>query len=129
MGTYLAPELFACTDPLLLAGSCCAACGGVQFPAAAQCASCAGDTTEPITLPDRGTVWTWTVQRFPPKPPYEPPASGFVPFAVGYVDLGRLLVESIIVGDIGQLAIGDPVQLISHPLAGPDDALAFAFRR
>jgi uncharacterized OB-fold protein len=35
-----------------------------------------------------GTLWTWTVQRFPPKsPPYVPPPQGFQPFAVGYVEL------------------------------------------
>ena len=35
-----------------------------------------------------GVLWTWTVQRFPPKsPPYVPPADEFTPFAVGYVEL------------------------------------------
>jgi hypothetical protein len=41
-----------------------------------------------IDLGRRGTVWGYTVQRFAPKsPPYVPPADGFVPFAVGYVEL------------------------------------------
>ena len=40
------------------------------------------------TLPAEGTLWTWTVQRFAPKsPPYVPPADGFRPFALGYVEL------------------------------------------
>jgi uncharacterized OB-fold protein len=35
-----------------------------------------------------GTLWTWTVQRYAPKsPPYVPPAAGFAPFTVGYVEL------------------------------------------
>jgi uncharacterized OB-fold protein len=35
-----------------------------------------------------GTLWTWTVQRYAPKsPPYIPPAAGFTPFTVGYVEL------------------------------------------
>ena len=129
MGTYLAPELFACIDPLRLAGSQCAACHAVQFPSAADCVSCGGATIEPITLPDQGTIWTWTVQHFPPKPPYQTAASGFVPFAVGYIDLGAVLVESIIVGDITELAIDDPVELVSHSLTGDDNVLTFAFRR
>jgi uncharacterized OB-fold protein len=41
-----------------------------------------------VTLPAEGTLWTWTVQRFAPKsPPYVPPADGFRPFALGYVEL------------------------------------------
>ncbi|WP_410606105.1 Zn-ribbon domain-containing OB-fold protein [Amycolatopsis sp. lyj-109] len=41
-----------------------------------------------MTLPAEGTLWTWTVQRFAPKsPPYVPPAGGFRPFALGYVEL------------------------------------------
>ncbi|RSM37789.1 hypothetical protein DMA12_35650 [Amycolatopsis balhimycina DSM 5908] len=41
-----------------------------------------------VTLPAEGTLWTWTVQRFAPKsPPYVPPAGGFRPFALGYVEL------------------------------------------
>ena len=41
-----------------------------------------------VVLPAEGVVWTWTVQRFPPpSPPYIPPANGFRPFALGYVEL------------------------------------------
>jgi uncharacterized OB-fold protein len=41
-----------------------------------------------VTLPAEGTLWTWTVQRFAPKsPPYVPPADGFRPFVLGYVEL------------------------------------------
>ncbi|WP_284741398.1 Zn-ribbon domain-containing OB-fold protein [Amycolatopsis sp. RTGN1] len=41
-----------------------------------------------VTLPAEGVLWTWTVQRFAPKsPPYVPPADGFRPFALGYVEL------------------------------------------
>ena len=41
-----------------------------------------------LELSTRGTVWGFTVQRFAPKsPPYVVPEGGFVPFAVGYVDL------------------------------------------
>jgi uncharacterized OB-fold protein len=44
--------------------------------------------SETFELSRRGVVWAHTVQRFPPKsPPYVPPAEGFTPFAVGYVEL------------------------------------------
>jgi uncharacterized OB-fold protein len=128
LSTYIAPELFASVQPLLLAGSRCQSCGSVEFPAGDYCASCANDTTVRIRLPDRGSVWTWTVQRFPPKPPYQVSSDDFVPFAVGYVDLGDILVESLLVGDIDRLEIGLPVRLVSHPITGPDGLCSFAFR-
>ena len=37
-------------------------------------------------------MWTWTVQRFPPKAPYLAP-SPYEPFALAYVDLGPVKVE------------------------------------
>jgi uncharacterized OB-fold protein len=51
-----------------------------------------------IELSTSGRVWGHTVQRFPPKsPPYVPPANGFVPFAVGYVELAEgVKVEALL---------------------------------
>jgi len=76
-----------------------------------------------VTLPDRGVVWTWTVQRMAPKPPYRAPTAGFTPFAVGYVDLGDVLVESRLLVAEDRLRIGLPVRLVS----APPDGLPFAF--
>jgi uncharacterized OB-fold protein len=57
-----------------------------------------------VTLPAEGTLWTWTVQRFAPKsPPYVPPADGFRPFALGYVELDggpRVAAVLDVAGDI-----------------------------
>jgi uncharacterized protein len=128
LSTFLAPELFSSTEPLVLAGSRCRSCANVQFPASDQCASCADGSTDRISLPDRGTIWTWTVQRFAPKSPYQVPREGFTPFVVGYVDLGEVLVESVIVGDVDGLQIGQPVRLIRHPVPGTDATWSFAFR-
>lgn len=49
----------------------------------------------PVLLPRRGTLWSWTVQRFRPKsPPYAGPEA-FTPFALGYVELpGTVIVEA-----------------------------------
>ena len=51
-----------------------------------------------LELGDRGTVWGFTVQRFAPKsPPYVVPEGGFVPFAVGYVELPEgVKVEAVL---------------------------------
>ena len=52
-----------------------------------------------VPLSPRGTLWSWTVQRFRPKsPPYAGPAA-FEPFALGYVELkGETIVQSRLVG-------------------------------
>ena len=51
-----------------------------------------------VELSGRGTVWGFTVQRFAPKaPPYVVPEGGFVPFAVGYVELPEgVRVEAVL---------------------------------
>lgn len=48
-----------------------------------------------MILPHRGTLWSWTVQRYRPKtPPYAGPED-FTPFALGYVELpGAVIVEA-----------------------------------
>ena len=105
------PRLFASLDPPRLAGSRCASCGTVTFPMQAGCPRCTGSDMVQVALPDHGTLWTWTVQAFEPKAPYRPPASGFTPYGVGYVDLGEVIVESRLAGDPAALEIGLPMRL------------------
>jgi uncharacterized OB-fold protein len=121
--------LFASLDPPRLAGSRCSGCGTVTFPATFSCPRCMGPTMAPYALPDRGTVWTWTVQGFAPKAPYVPPAGGFRPFPVGYVDLGEVLVEAHLLADAAQLRIGLPVRLVLEPTWEADGApvVTYAF--
>jgi len=121
--------LFASLDPPRLAGGRCASCGTVTFPAAGSCPRCMSAVVEPYALPDRGTVWTWTVQGFAPKPPYVPPPHGFRPFPVGYVDLGDVLVESHLLADADRLRIGLPVRLVLEPAFESDGApvVTYAF--
>lgn len=63
-----------------------------------------------------GVVWSWTVQRYAPKsPPYVPPAGGFRPFVVAYVELPEgVRVEAVMElpsDDSPAVAIGDRVRL------------------
>ena len=61
---------------------------------------------EKVLLPRRGTLWSWTIQSFPPKsPPYSGPAE-FVPFAVGYVQLGDVLIVEARLTCVSGLKIG-----------------------
>lgn len=122
-------SVFAQTSPPRLAGSRCPECGTTVFPRRPGCPRCGGGTGD-VTLPDHGTVWTWTIQCFPPKPPYRAPATGFAPYAVGYVDLGAVLVESRLAVPHERLRIGLPVRLALVPAwQDEDDAetLTYAF--
>lgn len=116
-------SLFAQLDPPVLAGSDCADCDVVVFPAVTRCPGCAGTAVSRVALPRRGTVWTWTEQAFAPKPPFRVPDSGFEPFVVAYVDLGPVLVESRVLSEV---AIGDEVEL---RLSSLDDCTTFAFEK
>jgi len=78
-----------------------------------------------VPLAREGTIWSWTVQRFPPKaPPYAGPEA-FEPFALAYVELpGEVIVESRLTGfDFDRLACGLPVRLTTIPFVeAPDGA-------
>ena len=95
-----------------LVGVRCSGCGTHAFPLQLACPRC-GAPTEPVALPDRGELWTWTIQHIQPKPPYrgrEP----FEPFAVGYVDLGPVRVETRLGGRApDSWRIGDAVRLVA----------------
>lgn len=57
-----------------------------------------GDGFDAVALPSRGTLWSYTVQRFRPKsPPYAGPET-FEPWALAYVELpGAVIVEARLV--------------------------------
>ncbi|GAA1724240.1 Zn-ribbon domain-containing OB-fold protein [Aeromicrobium alkaliterrae] len=97
------------TQTPLLQGSRCTSCENVAYPVARGCQRCGAEAMTTIDLGRRGTVWGFTVQRFAPKsPPYVPPADGFVPFAVGYVELPEgVKVEAVLDCD-------DPINLEDH---------------
>lgn len=81
-----------------LTGSRCLGCGTVAFPSAGSCQNCGRQSMTALELSSNGTVWGFTVQRFAPKsPPYVVPEGGFVPFAVGYVELAEgVKVEAVL---------------------------------
>ena len=102
--------------------------GKIRFPFPADASE---DRHEPVALPTRGTLWSFTVQRFRPKsPPYAGPEE-FEPYAVGYVELGdTIIVESRLAGiEFDDLRIGLPVELVIEPftLADGSKPMGFAF--
>lgn len=123
--------LVTSTEPLTLRGGRCASCGTTTFPVQDSCPRCFGQGMVDHPLPTSGTVWSWTVQHFAPKPPYRAPADGFAPYLLGYVDLGDVIVESRLVGDVSTPpGIGDAVHLVTLPAYVDDDGteiVTFAF--
>ena len=113
-----------------LTGSRCLHCATVAFPPARGCQSCGRSSQATLTLGGRGTVWGFTVQRFAPKsPPYVAPAGGFVPFAVGYVELPEgVKVEAVLdCTDFAELDNGAEVTLVAAepvPRFATEQALA-----
>jgi uncharacterized OB-fold protein len=106
-------------DAVLLGGRC-PACATHTFPRAGSCPRCGRRDPEEVALPRTGTLWTWTVQRLAPKPPFRAPEP-FEPFALGYVDLGPVRVEARLAGRaVDGWTIGDRVSLAVEPLPGED---------
>lgn len=130
----VAPGVFTVGPEPRLLGSRCVDCGNHTFPAQAGCPRCTGDHMEPVELGTEGTLWTWTIQGFPPKaPPYVGPTDDrFRPFGVGYVELpGQLKVETrLTVADPDRLRIGMPMRLVLDVLdidADGNEIVTYAF--
>ena len=118
-------------DPVLVS-SRCRTCGTVAFPWQASCPRCTGLDVERYPLSRRGTLWSFTTQRFAPKTPYLAATAPFRPFGVGYVELdGKVRVESrLVADDLGSLRIGMPMELTLETFHEHDgqSVLTFAFR-
>lgn len=121
-------------NPALLA-SRCKNCGIASFPVAESCMACSGQDVEVEELPRRGTLWTWTIQQFMPKPPYrsnETPET-FKPYGVGYVELpGGVRVEGRLTeSDPEILHIGMEMEVVFAPYRtedNGDEVINFFFR-
>ena len=125
----VADGIFTIEDgqPKLL-GSRCTNCGNHMFPRQSGCPKCMFDQQEDVELATTGTLWTWTVQAFPPKsPPYlGPTGDDFVPYGVGYIELpGQLRVEArlievedsaLVVKDADWIGQGVEEACKAHPL-------------
>jgi uncharacterized OB-fold protein len=99
-----------------LVGGRCGQCATDTFPMQDSCARCGSEDMAQVELASRGTVWTWTVQRFLPKAPFRQP-SAYEPFALAYVDLGTVRVESRLAGKaVDSWRIGDAVRLAAGPM-------------
>jgi uncharacterized OB-fold protein len=124
----LAANLVTDEHPPRLVATRCGSCDAVTFPSRDTCPRCASDAVAPELLGPRGTLWTWTVQQFPPKPPFLAPEQ-FEPFGVGYVEFpGQLRVEARLTeADPERLRIGMPMEVTVIPVPGHEHLTTYAF--
>lgn len=123
----IAERLFRERPSLMLLGGRHRETGGYTFPMPEGVGSEHYETCE---LGSRGTLFTWTVQRFRPKsPPYAGPEE-FEPFALGYVNVeGRVIVEARLTNvDPTEIHCGMPMRLVLQPFARAGTSVTiFAF--
>jgi len=126
--------LFAETpDGPRLLGSRCTACGTHSFPKSAVCRNpgCASQQIEDAALGPRGTLWSFSVQHYPPPPPakYEEP---YVPYAIGLIDLpeGLRVLARVATDTPERLVAGADVELVLQKLytdANGNDVITWMF--
>ena len=123
----LAADLFTWPSdaPALIAGR--SSDGKLVFPYREhRLVNGAVENLEKVELPRRGTLWSFTTQRFrPPSPPYagEDTNETFEPFTVGYVELpDALLIEARLTEpDHEKLSIGQSMELRVVPFGKDAD--------
>jgi uncharacterized OB-fold protein len=80
---------------------------------------------DPVELPTRGTLYTWTTQEFLPKEPYAGSETDqtFRPWAVGYVQLGDVIrVEGRLFDvDPGRLDFDMELEVVVRPFTIRED--------
>jgi uncharacterized OB-fold protein len=127
--TLACGELIALHDgEAHLQGGQCGACGELYFPMAHSCTRCLSTQLHAHDLGRHGTLWSWTIQQFLPKAPYdsgETPET-FRPYGVGYVEMaGGIKVEARLTeSDPQRLAIGMPLELVLIPYRRAADGSA-----
>ena len=120
-------------SPQLIGGKC-DQCGTVTFPNSGACPQCASPDVSDHLLSRQGTLWTFTIQGFMPKEPFNSgeTAETFRPYGVGYIELpGEVKVEARLTeSDPSRLEIGMPMELVIVPFRTDDDGdelITFAF--
>jgi uncharacterized OB-fold protein len=101
-------------DPRLV-GSKCTSCGTYYFPETPSCSNpaCKEKKVERAYLSRRGRLWSFTVQYYPPPPPFKA-KEPFVPYGIGLVELPENIrvVGILTEADPEKLKIGMEVEMI-----------------
>lgn len=117
-----------------LIGHQCRNCGEVYFASSSGCTRCLSTEMVPFDLGHEGTLWSWTIQGFLPKSPYNSGETelDFKPYGVGYVEMpSGIKVESrLTIADADSLNIGMPMELVLIPYgktAAGESVFTYAF--
>jgi len=113
-----APEIVGLGAPFWTGGAAgelriqrCATCGHWQHPPAPMCSRCQGRELEPQVVSGRGTVWSFTVNRYQWAATLEPP------YVLAEVELdeqpGLRLLTAVV--DCDDVTIGMPVTVRFEP--------------
>jgi len=112
-----------------LIGGKCHQCGTYVFPPRANnCPNpaCDGDDLAQVPLSRRGTLWSYTENRYAPPSPYPSP-DPFEPFAVAAVQLaheGIIVLGKVVDGTLAaDLKVGMEMELTTMPLFVDDDGV------
>lgn len=112
-----------------LVGARCPRCETYVFPPRENnCPNpaCAADELESVALSRRGTLWSYTENRYQPPPPY-PQQENFEPFAVAAVQLpkeGIIVLGKVVEGTLAaDLKVGMEMELATMPLYVGDDGV------
>ncbi len=101
-----------------LIGSHCLGCGTLYFPQMPGCPNpdCHDKRLEQTLLPDEGTLYSYTIQRFQPPPLFR--MDDWAPYVLGLVDLGAGLRVMGMLSGIGEndVEIGMKLRLAIEPL-------------
>jgi len=113
----------------------CEDCLSWSFPCQDSCAKCGSEAVVDSALPQRGRLWSYTIQTFrPPSPPFasapEDGPDNFVPFGVGMVefDNGLCVHGRLTESDSSRLDIGMTVETVVVPLEAGSEELIYAFQ-
>jgi len=112
-------------DPPALLGGRCHACLGLSFPVESYCPFCGTRDPEPVQLASAGTVYSFTIARFPP-----PGYIGEVPFGLGIVELpdGIRVASTLLAEPLDSLHIGATVRFRLLEIATEDGPmLSYAY--
>ncbi|WP_313674420.1 Zn-ribbon domain-containing OB-fold protein [Mycolicibacterium sp.] len=111
-----------------LVGAKCPQCGTYVFPPRENnCPNpdCAADELQAVSLSRRGTLWSYTENRYAPPPPYPSP-DPFQPFAVAAVQLadeGIIVLGKVDGALAADLTVGMEMELTTMPLYVDDDGV------
>ncbi len=107
------------SDEPQIIGTRCQSCGSYYFPVKITCNNpdCKEKKVENISLSRHGKLYSYTVQYYPPPPPfhYDEP---FKPYGIGIIELpeGLRVAGILTMADLDELKIGMDAEIVVEKL-------------